>query len=172
MNEWRWSENGQLPNTDTEVRQVLNKLHTGKMDLIKTVLKGADLNARNGDGNTVMHDSFLLPNWTEPQALQLAHLLLELGFNANAEGHQDVCLLWHCVRADFCELATLLLAYGADANCACTNNHFNGPHLHEAILRGHVRIFRLLLWHGANPKLQNSRGQTPFAALRVAWKSN
>lgn len=73
-------------------------------------------------------------------------------------------LFWAATTGNV-ELATFLLARGADVNAA---DHVGATPLHHAIRMGQPEITRLLLEHGANVNARSNIGQTPLhlAVLR------
>ncbi|CAL1542475.1 unnamed protein product [Lymnaea stagnalis] len=72
---------------------------------------------------------------------------------------RDGTALFFCCSRGYLELATALIAKGADVNA--TDKSLATP-LHGAVDNGHVTIVKLLLEHGATVNSQTSRGDSPL----------
>ena len=135
--------------------------------LVRTLLaRGADLYARDANGNTPLH----LTAWSKSETVM--DVLLNGGADVNAKNYSG-CTPLHLLTRDHARaqfwagkswrwdarrLATNVVTLGADVNAR--DNGGDAP-LHDAILRRTWHVVPVLLEAGADINLANSRGQTP-----------
>jgi ankyrin len=102
--------------------------------------KGADVNARDGSGNTPLHDAACYPSKVRP--------------SKDSESRRN-------------HVASMLIEHGADVRATAENNL---TPLHLAAGEGNVWLVELLLAHGADPNAQTKQGMTPlhYASLEHA----
>ncbi len=164
-----------------------NAVHFKQVEAAKVLLKhGADLNARNGEGNTPLYVA------VHQESLELTVLLLEKGADPNARNEFGYSPLRQSCRWGNLDVVKLLLEKGADVNvrdgegntplhiATEENNaalvqvliehqaavnvaglHGDTP-LHHAVTKLQTEIVRLLIGAGADPSIKNERGQTPM----------
>ncbi|XP_040296566.1 ankyrin repeat and SOCS box protein 18 [Bufo bufo] len=118
-------QHGTLVNQTTDEMQE-TPLHIaarlGLLDHVRSYLRyGADVHARNANGETPLI-SACGGKWEyEDTCLQICHLLLEKGANVEAQDQQDRRPLHYACRKAEHHLVELLLKYGADVNAADYN---------------------------------------------------
>ena len=166
---------------------LLDACKNGNIDLVKKMLSyGADVNAKNNNGNTPLHLA------SRKGHTEIVKLLLEHGADANVknndgetafdwasyEGHTEIVKLSLEYGADVnvkdndgntplrwassngqTEIVKLLLEYGADVNAK--DDDGNTP-LFCASYEGHAEIVKLLLVHGADVNAKDNNGETPL----------
>ena len=108
----------------------------GHTQLVKLLIgKGADVNARNRDGNTSLH-------WAaEKGHIEVVKLLLEKGANVNVQDIHGRTPLYWAAQYGYTEIVKLLLEKEADVNAK--DNDGKTP-LHSAALKGHSEVVKLL----------------------------
>lgn len=141
-------------------RHNITELHfaaqSGNVQAIaRLVAAGADVNARDENGNTPLQYASAEP---VPAAILK---LIELGADVNLGDDRGFTPL-HCAAAHgFCEqaveVAEALLACGADVNAR--SRKLGLVPLHEATGSD---VIRLLVARGADPNLRNDAGLTPL----------
>ncbi len=154
--------------------QLIEAASTGELETVKTlVAHGADPNARNHSGDTVI--TFLLMQilgYNDTQQIETMRWLLSHGAQVNlrdTNGNSPLILAaghGGNVEQSDGQLAAvkLLLDSGADVNAATDELKLTA--LHWAAYRGYLGAIRLLLDHGADKSLRNSYGETPLAMMK------
>jgi ankyrin repeat protein len=135
-------------------RDIFSAVKDGDTASVKRLIDaGADVNARNLDGNTPLHLACL---WGH---MDIVRLLIETGAELNTRDDSD-CTPLHltCFRG-LTEIARFLIEHGADVNAS---NDYGRTLLHRACSNGRPGIVRLLLEHGADVDARNKRGETPL----------
>jgi ankyrin repeat protein len=124
---------------------------------------GADVNAKNNDGDTPLHTA------GENANAATAELLLENGGSVNAKNNAGRTPLHVTEYDSSATVLRLLLAHGADINA--TDNNGDTP-LHSVVSHwttgDHVGAAKLLLTAKAQVNAKNNRGETP---LHIAAES-
>ena len=119
--------------------------------------RGVDVNARDKDGFTSLHEAAL------HGMAEVAQVLLDHGANAKLETEEGETALHIVSRGKYnsqeqgVSIVRLLLDRGVDVN-ARDKDSFTS--LHETALYGMVEVARVLLDHGANAKLETEEGET------------
>ncbi|KAK9035430.1 hypothetical protein V6N11_077470 [Hibiscus sabdariffa] len=149
---------------------------------------GANLNAMNNQGCTVLHFAATGPKKllkvlisrgadvdAKPAAvtpLQFAvrdgksdcvKVLLENNANLNTNSDDDICLLMLAIAQGSMECLTLLLKAGADPNISSTGLR---P-LDLAAYKGDTEIIKCLLTAGADPNVPNDVGLAPIEVMAI-----
>jgi ankyrin repeat protein len=123
--------------------------------IVRLVAAGADVNARDGHGNTPLKYASAEP---VPAAVRK---LIELGADVNLGDDRGFtplhCAAGHGFYPEAVEIAEALLARGADVNAR--SREYGFVPLHEA--RG-AGVISLLLARGADANIRSSAGLTPL----------
>jgi ankyrin len=129
------------------------------VDIVRLLLeRGADVNAQK-NLFTLLHSAALNGR------LEIAQLLLDHGANAKAENEWRETALHVVSRGEYDSqdhgvgISRLLLKHSADVHA---DNKYNDTALSLAAFNGKLEITRLLLYHGANPNVENDQGYTPL----------
>ena len=115
--------------------------------------KGADMNARYWDNETLLHKAL------RGRSEVVARLLLEKGADVNAKCSDNETPLHIAAGNGSGAVVRLLLEKGADANARCRNNY---TPLHIAAENGSEAVARLLLEKGADANARCSDDETPL----------
>jgi len=115
--------------------------------------KGADVNAKDGEGVTPMHYAASGGN------KEIAELLIANGADVNAKDGWGSTLLFDAVATLQKEIAKLLIINGADVN---VKDDWGMTPLHFAALFGQKEITELLLAECADVNAKNKDDETPL----------
>jgi len=159
---------------------------SGNIEVIQRfIAAGADLNARNGNGETPLmlaaHEGYhamckiLIDAGSDVNAapaqshgvlehailggdnFQTVRVLLEAGADPNPKGARIMPLLWAASSIDKNAICELLLEHGADADARDNDEKTS---LMLAAERDNVALCELLIRHGANIALRDKTGRT------------
>jgi ankyrin repeat protein len=119
---------------------------------------GADMDARDKDGQTPLHYAI---KHGGPKACAM---LLDSGADMEAKDNDGNTALHHAANGGKNEICSILTGRGADINTK--DNDGNTP-LHCAAWAGHIDICALLAENGANVTARDNRGWAPWR--RAAW---
>jgi uncharacterized protein len=152
---------GVSPNAkDEKGESALNAaIQNSELKTIKTLAEKADLNFKDGLGNSPMYLAFQKKNE------DAFNLLLEKGADVNASGTSgkitNQSLLYLVVTRGRDDLTAKLLEKGANPNAA---DSANATPLHEVCVGSEAKAetVKQLLEKGANPNAQESNGATPL----------
>lgn len=117
------------------------------------ISKGAKINYRDKDGNTLLHHAVHFND------ADLTRLLLTNGANINAKNNYDNAPLHWALIFEYKDIAKLLLDNGADINAK--GNLFASP-LHYAVSWEQSSIVKFLIDEGADVNITDSDGNTVF----------
>lgn len=116
------------------------------------VSRGADLIARDRQGNTVLHHAAMM------NRLELLDYFLSIGIDVNTENQRRQTALHLVAASGIYEACRMLIDQGASLQAA--DDEGNTP-LHIAAERGYFELCEYFLFLGAPAEVQNDRGQTP-----------
>ena len=141
---------------------IFNSVYQNKYDLtILMIKKGAKLNIKSKNGNTLLHCV---------KDKKLAELFIAKGLDVKA-GDNDNNTPLHSLPSGFCPVCTteeypqkgavtkLFLSKGADINAR--NNEGKTP-LHYAGLQGYFHLTRLFIVNGADVTIRDNDNKTPL----------
>ena len=150
-------------------KALLEAASSGNKAMVEELLsKGANVNAKDADGNTALH-SLSYSN------IETVKLLIAKGANVNARNaygktplHVAAALPWYIMGNGYIQISALLIANGADVNAA--DEEGNTP-LFSAVYLGSLASIKLLLAHGANIHGENKRGNNVLTntVMRPLW---
>ena len=122
--------------------------------------RGADLSAKNKDGETPLHLA------SQAGQVEVACMLIERGADPSARNNDGETPLHLASRSRQVEIARMLIERGADLS---VQNKDGDTPLHRALAgsfilykAGNVEIVRMLIERGADPSAQNKDGETPL----------
>ncbi|KAF4460326.1 Pfs NACHT and Ankyrin domain [Fusarium albosuccineum] len=134
-------------------RFILNISRFGLEDEMKYLIdKGANVNARDDVGSTLLHKAF------DDGKESLMRHLIENGADINCQNTGGNTPLHHASVSGKEFNARILLENGADAILRC--NEGNTP-LHDATTYGRESVMRLLINNGADISIRNNEGTLP-----------
>jgi len=132
------------------------------LKMIKRLLeKGADAEAADGQGQTVLHLA-AKAGLTAVITLLISHRETVKGFGqswVSAIDKDGNTALHYALMNHKIETVMALIKRGADAN---TKNSFGWTALHCAVMEGHTMLVKLLLRKGANIDSPDNEGMTPL----------
>ena len=158
----------QLPNGRNSIEQ-LRFLTDFKDNLtnaitILTANNITDINARDEDGDTPLHDAA----WGGDT--KVAQALIAVGGNLNGRNDEQMSPLMIAAKESNTDLIKVLLNAGADINAG---DGTEWTALHWAACWGNSNSVRTLLMYGANPNARDNEGGTPLhnAAMKCKKES-
>ena len=151
--EIEWKE--QLRGIGEWKQQELTAVNTDDPSAVKFLLDmGADINARDEDGNTALHFAARIPYrdlQTPSKSRPVVELLIERGADLNAVNFRGIAPLGNAVIYDYFT-SRILVRHGADVHRA--------EIIARAAAFGTAGTVRMLLAHGADVNLRYIDGQT------------
>jgi lysophospholipase L1-like esterase len=151
-------------NTKTPIKLSPNEsllvaaLHGNVQEIKKAMAKGADVNCKDGNGNTPLNMVAKLSYYN------IVKYFIEKGAEVNTRNNDHITPLHYGVEYNNIKIVQLLLEKGANINA---RDSFNETPLHWAGWTGNIEAARLLLKYGANPYTPNNTDVTPlFNAIR------
>ena len=121
------------------------------LDALRTlVAAGADVNARDPDGNPVLSDAIS----EDPEAVRI---LVAAGADVNARDSYGDPMLSGAIWRNDVEAVRILIDAGADVNARDADGD---PMLSGAIWRDHVEVVRILIDAGADVNARNAFGDS------------
>ena len=121
--------------------------------------KGADIGARDREGNTVLHHAAAMNH------VQMLDFLLHAGAEVDAANHAGRTALHQFAGRGGYEACRLLVERGAAVD---VRDGKGDTVLHLAARRGDFELCEYLLFLGASASIRNSDGQTPADLARLA----
>ncbi|MBI5423270.1 MAG: ankyrin repeat domain-containing protein [Opitutae bacterium] len=128
-------------------------LHGNLQEIRRAVQDGAEINARNANGDTALSLVAKLSYYN------VVRFLVEQGAEVNVANHDRITPLHWGVEYNNVRIVKLLLEKGADVHA--TDKIQETP-LHWAGWTGSLEAAKLLLDYGANPYAGNNTGVTPI----------
>jgi ankyrin repeat protein len=130
-------------------------------DITDILCAGANLNTRNGHGQTVLMRSVIKFD------KEVALLLINNGADVNAKDNGGVTALMYASGS--LEVAEYLIANGADVN---EKSNSGGTALMEASFRGNTALVKLLVANGADVNAHRNNGTTALSSAAEGWKQH
>lgn len=118
--------------------------------LSRLLAYGADINERDINGDTALHDA------VDTQVLEIVDFLLAKGANPNAIDNWMTTPLIKACKTGQIEMAKLLLKYGADKDAKTSRGR---AAIHEAARQGHLEVFVFLIDQGCDPSRKALPGE-------------
>jgi ankyrin repeat protein len=139
-------------------------VRTGQLrKAVRALKKGADANARNGQGRTPLHQA------VAGRKADFVELLAGRGADINAGDKTGETPLHIAADADDRQMAELLIANGADVNAGDRKGR---TPLHIAALKHHTALVEALVDRDADVNRKDKYGETPLELARhklTAW---
>ena len=129
-------------------------------DLQAMINGGADVYAKDNDGQTPLHLAVVLGK------AKVIPILVKVGADVHAKDNSDNTPLHNAVFVGNAEVIPVLIKAGADVHAK--DNNGNTP-LHMATTQGHAEIISILLQAKADVNAKNNEGVTP---LQFATQEN
>lgn len=140
--------------TRLTTRQLYSKVSDVLKDVSKLLIaKGADVNAKNRDGDTPLIEAAKGVN------KELVELLVASGADVNAKGRDGLTALDNAARQGRTDIVGFLLAKGADIG---TSDKAKTTPLHLAAEHGKKDMVEFWISKGANVNAKNEHGVTPL----------
>jgi ankyrin repeat protein len=161
-------------NTNTPLHYAADRGHKDIVELL--IAKGADINAKNNDGQTPLHYA------VEKGHNDIAELFIADGADINAKNNEGQTLVDIAVNQNRSEVVKLLVAKGANISIHAaarigdlvivenliqkgtdlnTKDASGRTALHYAVEKGHKDIVELLIANGANVNAKDKNNDTP-----------
>ncbi|WP_025771383.1 ankyrin repeat domain-containing protein [Thioalkalivibrio sp. HK1] len=104
-----------VDSNDNERWTVLHIAAMQRNDSISTLIDaGADVNAKNSDGDTPLHLVFLKNEWDVDDVIDTIHTLIDAGADINAQNNDGDTVLHIAARKGKADLIPLLISLGSD----------------------------------------------------------
>jgi ankyrin repeat protein len=129
---------------------------------IRCLKQGAEINAKNEQGNTPVHVA------VASRQKEIVGLLAERGTDVNAANPRGDTPLHLAAEADDRDIAELLIAKGADVNA---RNRQGRTPLHVAAMKHHTSMVESLAAHGADASVKDRSGETALQLARHKLES-
>ncbi|MFA5675068.1 MAG: ankyrin repeat domain-containing protein [Christensenellales bacterium] len=165
------------------INRLFKAIENNENDLLKVNLTSKNINKKNKEGQTLIHQATICNN------VEAIKLLLNLCVNVDIYDKKGFSALKYACYMDHVEAAELLMKYklsltwyepmmlAASMDCCKTlrcliglGGDVNGyasdkegySLIHWAAQEGHIDVIKLLVEHGANPDLLDDSGHTPL----------
>ena len=127
----------------------------GKDEVIKLLIaRGADINASDKEGATVLMVAWMTKNPTT------INLLLKHGADVNIKDKEGWSILRHAVGEGNGELVKTLITYGADINSKARDG--SSVLIYAAGTEANIKIVNTLIAHGADVNTEDDDGWSPL----------
>jgi ankyrin repeat protein len=146
------------------------------VEICSVIIKnGADVNAKEGEGNTPLHLAVFRTGRKDLSAEAyegIIQLLLGSKADVRARNHYGVTPLHFAVIQGADQHAIeLLLAAKPDVNAKVANADAWTP-LHGAVAAGRIDLLEILISHGADLRAKDGKGKTPLDVAEQAANPN
>ncbi len=139
-------------------QELFDAAFMGKVEIARNLIaRGADVNARDESGNTVLLTA------VRPYGTDMVKLLVESGADVNAAGALEDTPLISASRKELKDIVRILLDAGADPNIARSDG---STALMEACIFGHREVVELLVDKGADISAKDQFGFTPLSIAK------
>jgi ankyrin repeat protein len=115
--------------------------------------RGAEVNVKNGDGNTALHEATLHGHY------EVVRTLLEAGADPNIQDNAGNSPLHEAAQKNRVDIAHLLIESGADLSA---KDRFGNSPLHKVVSKGHFELALLLIESKADVNEKDKVGITPL----------
>ncbi|HEY4714775.1 MAG TPA: ankyrin repeat domain-containing protein, partial [Aquirhabdus sp.] len=120
------------------------------------ITNGADINNKNNEGDTPLHEASRF-GW-----LEIAQCLVTNGATINPRNYQGEIPFHIAVRNGYLEIVQCLVMNGADINAKYLDDY---TPLHLAACNGYLEIVQCLVMNGADINTENNAMFTPLQKL-------
>jgi len=156
MRQWRLGMDEKDNLGRTLLHHAVDSASNRRLNAVEGLLAlGADVNARNNNGATPLHDAAMFGH------LDAARALVEHGADVSIRDNDDSTPLHWAASNGYLEIVKLLVEHGADVN---VKRKGDWTPLYGAASRSNPDVATWLIEHGADVNAKDFVGQTPMYA--------